>query len=72
MAATAPSWTEDDIGELKDAIKSGVLRVRFSGPPAREVEYQDLRAMRELLSEMVREVCGTTTHRLIEHSRGFC
>jgi hypothetical protein len=51
-----PIWTADDLATLKAAIVSGVLTVRYSGPPAREITYQSLAAMRELLAEMRREV----------------
>jgi hypothetical protein len=51
-------WTQLDIDALKKAIGSGVLRVRYSGPPEREITYQSLAEMRKLLAEMVADVSG--------------
>jgi hypothetical protein len=45
-------WTQQDLDALKAAVASGVLRVRYKGPPEREVEYQSLAEMRSLLAEM--------------------
>lgn len=53
-----PIWTQSDIDALKTALKSGVLLVRYNGPPMREVQYQSLGAMRDLLAEMVADVNG--------------
>jgi hypothetical protein len=49
-------WTQQDIDTLKSAVASGVLRVRYKGPPEREVEYHSLAEMRSLLAEMVRSL----------------
>jgi hypothetical protein len=49
-------WTQADIDTLKVAVASGVLVVRYDGPPARMVTYHNLAEMRSLLAEMVREV----------------
>jgi hypothetical protein len=46
------AWTEAELASLKAAVASGVLRVRYDGPPAREITYQSLSEMRELLAEM--------------------
>lgn len=51
-------WTQDDIDSLKEAIKTGVLSVRYDGPPARTIVYQSLAEMRKLLAEMVSQVGG--------------
>ncbi len=56
-------WTQADADRLKAAIVAiacgeGVQRVRYDGPPAREVTYHptDLGKMRELLAEMLAEL----------------
>lgn len=54
-------WTQQDVDALKKAIGSGVLRVRYSGPPERELTYQSLAEMRSLLAEMVAEVSGSVS-----------
>jgi hypothetical protein len=64
-------WTQADIDVLKEAIKHGVLTVTYAGPPTRSIQYQNLRDMRDLLAEMVREVNGTVNHRLVKWSKGF-
>jgi len=64
-------WTQADIDSLKKAIASGVLTVRYDGPPARGVTYQNLSEMRKLLAEMVREVGGGRRTRVASHSKGF-
>jgi hypothetical protein len=46
-------YTQADVDALKSAIVSGVLRVDYSGPPARSVTYQSLDAMRALLAQIV-------------------
>lgn len=53
-----PIWTEADITKLKEAVGSGVLTVKYAGPPAREITYQSLASMRSLLAEMVAAVRG--------------
>lgn len=73
-----PIWSEEDIATLKAAIlalASGekVQTVKYSGPPAREVTYHavNLPDMRALLTEIVREVRGTTTYRRVAFNKGF-
>lgn len=66
-----PLWTQDDIDELKAAVRGGVLTVKYAGPPAREVTYQSLDAMRALLAEMRREVSGAPTYRLGATRKGL-
>lgn len=69
------TWTQQDIDALKTAVASGVLSVRYAGPPAREITYQSLDAMRKLLAEMVASVgsaAGTRpTFRLAGYKKGF-
>ena len=68
-------WTQADIDALKVAVASGVLSVRFDGPPGRTVTYQSLDAMRSLLSEMISSVgsaAGTRkSFRLASTKKGF-
>jgi hypothetical protein len=47
------TYTQAEIDALKAAIASGILTVRFSGPPERTVQYQSTQAMIEALSQMV-------------------
>ncbi len=54
-------WTQDDIDKLKAAVASGVLSVSYAGPPARNITYQSLAAMRSLLAEMVGQVSASST-----------
>lgn len=63
------TWTDAEIAELRAAIASGVLTVKYAGPPAREVTYQSLREMRDLLSEMTRQ--GRPTSRRVAWRKGF-
>ena len=67
------TWTQTDIDTLKAAIRAGILEVRFDGPPARKIVYQDLGAMRALLAEMTASVAGSSrkAYRLASHSKGF-
>ena len=67
------TWTQTDIDALKAAIRGGVLEVRFDGPPARKIVYQDLGAMRALLAEMTASVAGASrrSYRLASHRKGF-
>lgn len=65
------TWTESDIETLRAALRTGVKRVRYRGPPEREVEYQSLGEMRALLAEMVSQVAGTTRYRRVKYSKGF-
>jgi len=69
------TWTQSDIDTLKAAIATGVLSVRYSGPPAREVQYHSLREMRDLLAEMIADVAGTAGtrqgYRKAATSKGF-
>ncbi|MES2170548.1 MAG: hypothetical protein V4479_07480 [Actinomycetota bacterium] len=58
------AWTEAQRDELQAAIATGLLTVRYEGPPAREQTYQSLPAMRALLAEMNRQLNKTPTFRL--------
>ena len=50
------TWTQADVDSLKAAVASGLLSVRYDGPPSRMITYQSLAEMRALLSEMVADV----------------
>ena len=52
------TWTQADVDTLKAAVATGVLSVRYDGPPARQITYQSLKEMRDLLSEMVSGVAA--------------
>lgn len=71
----AMSWVQADIDRLKEAVKTGVLTVRYDGPPKREITYQSLDAMRRLLAEMTADVAtaaGTRpSFRLAATRKGF-
>jgi hypothetical protein len=67
---SAETWTQDDIDNLKAAIASGVLSVRYAGPPERSVTYHNLTEMRRLLASMVRQVCKTPRARVATHTKG--
>lgn len=64
-------WTEADIQRLKEAVASGILTVRYDGPPGRTITYQSLGEMRALLAEMQRQVKGGTPYRLVATRKGF-
>lgn len=67
-------WTQADIDALKAAIRTGVLSVKYDGPPAREVVYHSLSQMRELLAEMVQSVstaAGGKRYRLAATRKGL-
>ncbi len=67
-------WTQADVDALRAAVASGVLTVRYDGPPARSVTYQDMDKMRALLAEMVAAVAaaaGTgTRYRFVVTRKG--
>ena len=65
------TYSQADIDTLKAAIVSGVKKVSYAGPPRREVEYQDIGAMREALASMVASLNGTPSFRLATHRKGF-
>lgn len=54
------TWTQTDVDNLKAAIASGVLRVSYSGPPARDITYHSLAEMRALLAEMIASVASAS------------
>lgn len=64
-------WTQADIDTLRKAIVSGVLVVRYDGPPARSITYQNLTEMTNLLGRMVAQVNGVKKTTLTAHSKGF-
>lgn len=68
------TWTQADIDQLKAAIASGILTVRYDGPPARTLTYQNLAEMRSLLASMQQDVAttaGRPSYRLIATRKGF-
>lgn len=67
----AVEWTQADIDTLRTAVASGVLTVKYAGPPQRELTYQSLADMRSLLAEMNRQVTSAPTYRLVAHTKGF-
>lgn len=64
-------WTQADIDKLRAAVSSGVLTVRYDGPPARSITYHSLSEMRSLLASMVADVSGAPRFRLAGHRKGF-
>lgn len=64
-------WTQADIDRLKAAIATGVLSISYVGPPARQITYQSLAAMRDLLAEMRRELAGASGFRLAATRKGL-
>lgn len=68
------TWTQADVDALKAAVATGVLSVRYDGPPARQITYHSLGEMRALLASMQQEVTrssGGRTHRFAATSKGF-
>lgn len=53
------AYTQTDIDDLKAAIASGALRVRYAD--GREIQYRSLADMRETLSIMQAEATGSTS-----------
>lgn len=51
-------WTQSDIDTLKAAVASGILTVRYDGPPGRTITYQSLAEMRDLLAAMQQDVAS--------------
>ena len=64
-------WTTADIESLKTAVASGILTVRYDGPPGRTITYQSLSEMRSLLAEMQRETKSAPAYRLAQTRKGF-
>lgn len=56
-------WTETDIATLKAAVASGILTVRYDGPPGRTITYQSLAEMRKLLAEMTAQAASASGSR---------
>lgn len=50
--ALGNTWTQADYDSLKASVATGVLSVRYDGPPGRTIVYQSLAEMRSLLAEM--------------------
>lgn len=64
------TWTESDVTTLRAAVASGVLTVRYDGPPARMITYQSLAEMRSLLAEMQRDVSPRPRSRVARIRKG--
>lgn len=69
------TWKESDMTSLRAAISSGVLSVRYDGPPGRTVTYQSLSEMRSLLAEMTASIGATAgtrpSYRLASTKKGL-
>lgn len=68
------TWTQADVDALKVAVASGVLSVRYDGPPARTLTYHSLTEMRALLSSMQQDVAragGGASYRLATTRKGL-
>jgi hypothetical protein len=66
-------WTQADVDTLKSAVASGILTVRYDGPPARMITYQSLSEMRALLASMVQDVAaaaGRPKYSLLSSRKG--
>ena len=68
-------WTQTDADTLKAAIATGVLTVRYDGPPARQVTYHSMAEMRSLLSSMLQDIAAqsgaVTSYTLAATRKGF-
>ena len=67
-------WTDADVAALRAAVASGVLAVRYEGPPARQITYHGLAEMRSLLASMEQELAraaGGRSMRYASTSKGF-
>lgn len=65
------AWTQAEVDTLKAAVASGILTVRYDGPPARTITYQSLAEMRSLLAEMQSSVAGQpSTTRYVSTRKG--
>ncbi len=66
------TWTDADIVTLKAAIAGGIFMVSYTGPPARTIQYQNLREMRALLAEMIGDVAAAPIrYRKVRFRKGF-
>jgi hypothetical protein len=68
------TWSQTDVDNLKAAIATGVLTVRYDGPPGRTVTYQNLSEMRALLASMqadVADTAGKPSYRLAATRKGL-
>jgi hypothetical protein len=64
-------WTAEEIAKLRAAVASGVLTVVVDGPPRRQITYQSLKEMRELLASMTASNATLgTPYRLMASSKG--
>lgn len=68
------TWTQTDVDALKVAVASGILTVRYDGPPGRTITYQSLSDMRSLLASMQQDVAranGQANYRLASTRKGL-
>lgn len=72
------AWSDEDRAKLKQAILDlamgvATVRVRYDGPPMREVEYQqrNLGELRKLLADMEAGSGTAPRRRYVSHSKGF-
>lgn len=71
MGMATPLYTLEQLQTLSAACAAGVLTVRYEGPPAREVTYQSLDAMRRQLAAMRRELDPQAPFRLAGSRKGL-
>ncbi len=71
----ASIWTQADVDSLKASVASGILTVRYDGPPGRTITYQSLAEMRALLASMQQDVAAasgqTTRYRYAATRKGL-
>lgn len=48
------AYTQADLDNIRTAIASGVLQVRYSGPPERFITYRSMRELVEAEDRIVR------------------
>ena len=73
-------WTQADADAVREAILklaagTRVVTIKYAGPPARELTYQqaDLKVLKELLAEMESVAAASTTggYRLASTRKGL-
>ena len=68
------TWSQADVDALTLAVGSGILSVRYDGPPARTIVYQSLNDMRSLLASMQQDVAraaGAPSYSLAATRKGL-
>lgn len=67
-------YSDEDIATLRKALASGIKRVSYAGPPAREIEYQSVADMERALARMISEnaaAAGTrSSYRFAAYKKG--